>query len=560
MIMPESSVTDKKDLGQAIVLIAMGFVILLGFAGLAIDVGRVFYTRGQLRRAVDAGGLAASGQFRLNATTAKINDAAKQLILAHGFVSAGGASPSLLTTAITSIVVDTCVDPNANHSGLYCENIPRRKLVRVKATATVPMIFMQLLGFPTVELTADSMAEAAAVDALLVLDASESQAYDPPSGNAYCAAHPGTCINVDGTGNYGCRADYLGGTTNVNACIQTCNASNSCHPFKEVKDAAKAFVGKMYQDYDRIGIVQFNRNATVVHPLNTTLGDPSNPPGVSGEALYDIEHMTIPDDAGTGIHGTSCPFSGTDNDWICATSNLGGGILVGSQQFATNKRQGSLWTMIVLGSGGADATDPIPGSSDPETVSYGFCPPRYDSEYQPPILPSGQPSKSEPAPLCRSRRFSSAFDSDHLPITSTGMITVQYPVKFDAKDYAVMWGNYIGSAANADGTGGMGVLVFTIGLGKKVVCTAGTYNSSTGSCTSPWDLNYVDPDTGRPNGAESLLRYLAVTGNGSYPPVDNCAGVPSGQQCDNYYFAPNSAGLNNIFLIIAGRIFTRITN
>ena len=139
------------------------------------------------------------------------------------------------------------------------------------------------------------------------------------------------------------------------------------------------------------------------------------------------------------------------------------------------------------------------------------------------------------------------------------MVTVTYPVAFDAKDYAVMWGSYIGSPANPDGTGGMGVLMFTIGLGQKVVCTAGNYNPVSGACTTPWDVNYVDPDTGRPNGAESLLRYLAVTGNGSYPAVDNCAGVPSGLQCDNYYFAPNSSQLNNIFLLIAGRIFTRLT-
>ncbi len=54
--------------GQAIVIIAMGFIVLLGFTGLVVDVARVFVARGSLRRAVDSAGLAAAAQFRQNAT------------------------------------------------------------------------------------------------------------------------------------------------------------------------------------------------------------------------------------------------------------------------------------------------------------------------------------------------------------------------------------------------------------------------------------------------------------------------------------------------------------
>jgi hypothetical protein len=61
--------------GQAIVLIALGFVVLLAFTGLVVDVARVFTTRGELRRAVDAAGLAATAQFRSGAPGQKIHAA-----------------------------------------------------------------------------------------------------------------------------------------------------------------------------------------------------------------------------------------------------------------------------------------------------------------------------------------------------------------------------------------------------------------------------------------------------------------------------------------------------
>ena len=73
--------------GQAIVLIALGFVVLLAFTGLVVDVARVFATRGELRRAVDAAGLAATAQFRQGATGQKIVNAAYDLVATHGILS-----------------------------------------------------------------------------------------------------------------------------------------------------------------------------------------------------------------------------------------------------------------------------------------------------------------------------------------------------------------------------------------------------------------------------------------------------------------------------------------
>ncbi len=76
-------------------MIALGFVMLLGFTGLVVDVARVFVTRGELRRAVDAAGLAATAQFRTGATGQKIVSAAHDLVATHGVLNPG-------------VIVETC--------------------------------------------------------------------------------------------------------------------------------------------------------------------------------------------------------------------------------------------------------------------------------------------------------------------------------------------------------------------------------------------------------------------------------------------------------------------
>jgi len=424
-----------------------GLYHFAGLCGLAIDVAGILCARpaAPRRRCRWAGrGRAVS----LERHPGKITNAATQLILSHGFLSGGNDSPSIAATAVTNISVLTCA--NSSDPAFHCDTLPKRKLVKVAATANVPMIFMQLLGIPTVAISADSMSEAAAVDAVLVLDASEAQAYDAPSGYAYTGDATKGCIP---------GPNGVGDVKNVNPCIYACNNATAadgthgdCHPFKEVKAAAKNFIDKMYQDYDRIGVVSFNRNAIDVHPLDVNLA----------QAKTDIDNMEIPDNG-----GVPCPFLGEldalgntipgDELWKCATSNLGGGLLRGSQQFAVGKRPGALWTMIVLGSGGADSTDRQP-SDDPDTAAWGFCPPGMTQTTRRRSCRhrrfADTPSKSDPAPLCRSRQFSTAFWPSHQPITATGMVTVEYPIAFDAKDYAVMWGSYIGSPANPDDTGG----------------------------------------------------------------------------------------------------------
>ena len=71
----------KSERGQAMALIAFGFIGLVAFIGLAIDAGIVFAHIGHLRRGVDSAALAAANQIRQGWNDATITSAAEELIL-----------------------------------------------------------------------------------------------------------------------------------------------------------------------------------------------------------------------------------------------------------------------------------------------------------------------------------------------------------------------------------------------------------------------------------------------------------------------------------------------
>ena len=59
----------RRQDGQALVIVALAMVVLLGFAALVVDIGRVWIAQRNLQAAVDAAALVA-GQNLPNATTA----------------------------------------------------------------------------------------------------------------------------------------------------------------------------------------------------------------------------------------------------------------------------------------------------------------------------------------------------------------------------------------------------------------------------------------------------------------------------------------------------------
>src|SRR4029078_4999289 len=63
-------VVPQGQVGQTIVIMAFGFIVLLAFVGIVTDVSLMFVRYTTLRRAVDAAAVAAAGQMRRTVPTA----------------------------------------------------------------------------------------------------------------------------------------------------------------------------------------------------------------------------------------------------------------------------------------------------------------------------------------------------------------------------------------------------------------------------------------------------------------------------------------------------------
>lgn len=212
--------------GQILIIVAFSIVGLVAFMGLVVDTGLVFIGYGALRRSVDSAALAAAAQYRKDPNPAGLSKAALEFLVLNGVPNA---------TAEVHVCNE---DYPAFHDADLCTTPARRRLVRVDASTTVPLAFLPVVGIKTVALNATATSEAASLDIVLALDASESMTWDSPPEDLM--RDPSEC---------NAKRDPTDGTT-------------SCHPFQEIQRAAMEFVDNLITDdnsYDRISIIPFHR-------------------------------------------------------------------------------------------------------------------------------------------------------------------------------------------------------------------------------------------------------------------------------------------------------------
>jgi hypothetical protein len=466
-----------RERGQALILIAAAFVGLAAFIGLAVDGGILFTDIGHLRRAVDAAALAAANQYRRNVPPSDLEHAAQELLQLNNLSSAtaqvkvcdwNGAYPSYMDVSLCPAGFPT---PTERY----------KKKVRVQGFMPVKFAFLPIIGIREITIHADAVAEAAALDLVLVIDESESMAYDGSDTD------PVTCRNG----------------------VPNNDPSYGCLPFKYVASAAQSFVAQMYFPFDRVSVIGFSS-------VPTTSSDP------------DFTHLT-----GNGTTVTNaiiamnpkplpaCPGYAASGDVSgCMSTAIADGLRSARNELASNGDQESVWVVVLLTDGAAnqaqDYSAPGPG------ISW-FCP---GTDGNPTWVP----------PYCRDGDFSQDNPGAY---------------GYDAEDAARDEADLIGCRANGDpdqssycssnGIDGVGALMFTIGLGDKVI---------------------NDPDDA--NAGERLLRQIAAIGDDGDPTTNPCSSAPtstlgSPQSCGDYYFTPTGTGLGPVFDDIAKRIFTRLT-
>ncbi|MEA3351640.1 MAG: pilus assembly protein TadG-related protein, partial [Chloroflexota bacterium] len=171
----------------------ISFTALLAFVGMVTDIGSVYITYTQLKRAVDTAAVAAANNIKNPSLTyserkTQITEAAREMLAFHN------------VTDITSLEAYICDDapsipaefdaacPDAGESA--------RKMAWVQATQDVPVYFLSLFGVESIPLTTHAIGEAATVDLVIVIDSSESMASED-DGEPYTYVpgnfNPATC-------------------------------------------------------------------------------------------------------------------------------------------------------------------------------------------------------------------------------------------------------------------------------------------------------------------------------------------------------------------------------
>jgi hypothetical protein len=223
-------IIPKEEKGQVLVILAVSLMVLLIFIGLAIDGTELFLNYTRLKRSVDAAAVAAANDFKRGSTLTRMTDAATEILTLHQVDTS--------TVAIKVYMCDADGDGSRDF-GLNAE-VPeffnmcpapgqmQKKLIYIRAFENSPTYFVQLVGIRSVPISTTAVAEAAPIDLVIVMDTSESM------GNT--------------TSGYS-AADFD---------PSSCNATNTCQPLKQAKDAAKFLVKTLYPGYDRVAIVTFD--------------------------------------------------------------------------------------------------------------------------------------------------------------------------------------------------------------------------------------------------------------------------------------------------------------
>jgi hypothetical protein len=510
----------RKDLqsGQAIVLIALAFVGLAAFIGLATDAGILFSSVGSLRRAVDAAALSASNQFREGQNQSDIEASARQFIK----INLPNYDPSLdppgspcdpEVTDCVAVRVQTC----ENDVTLCPPGSPRKKLVRVEADMRVNLAFLRIIGYEFTVIRANAISEAGSVDLVLVIDTSPSMSYD-------------LCTDVDGSGD---PIDNDGdGVANSEDCpafgtmapsppndgipesdVARCRVSAAplaCEPFETVREDAKDLVRRMYFPYDRVAVVGFGSIPQVILNLNDCTFDPPNAAAQENCILDGIDNMEVELEPDPGLNCLGWPPDPSG----CTSTNTGDGLRTAGNQFGNFGREQAVWVVVLISDGVANAAIRV-ASSPPEWV----CPP--STWGGPPYCQDGDPGPSLAPPRADSNPD---FDADDHARKMA--LFVGCPNKVPEKDPGPC--TVPGNAA----------VIFTIGLGDAVV----SYDRG------------GDPEVGG-----ELLQFIAAVADG-LPGDDPCGPFGPDTDCGNYYFVEDVSELEAVFEEIASRIYTKLNH
>jgi Flp pilus assembly protein TadG len=143
----------KSESGQALVFAALALVVLIGFAGLAIDMGVLRYQKRLQQSAADAAALA--GASNLASTSGGVTSGAQNASAANGFTDNGGGQTSACS-ASGATVGTVCVQ--INNPPLSGPHTSNTNYVEALVAVVQPTYFMKIFGTSSEVITARAVA------------------------------------------------------------------------------------------------------------------------------------------------------------------------------------------------------------------------------------------------------------------------------------------------------------------------------------------------------------------------------------------------------------------
>lgn len=149
------NVVQGEERGQALVLFALGLMVMLGFVAMSIDVGRLVWARTSIQAGVDASALAAAQS--MPDTSGAVAKANEYWLNNSGFIQSQGKNIHFAVTFP-----------------------PGNKALSIHADAQVSTWFARFFGVDHWTVGADGDAASQVLDIAVVIDISGSMCYDPP--------------------------------------------------------------------------------------------------------------------------------------------------------------------------------------------------------------------------------------------------------------------------------------------------------------------------------------------------------------------------------------------
>ncbi len=155
----------RNERGATAVIVALTGVVLIGFVGMVVDIGRVMVVQRQLQAATDAAALA--GAYNIEAGTA--------VATATAYSSTAGqknAAPDYTATMVSGFPKLKCL----TSTNVTCVGTPLANAIAVKQQAVVPMYFAQIFGTSSMTVTSSATASAKGgtgqpLSVMIILDA-----------------------------------------------------------------------------------------------------------------------------------------------------------------------------------------------------------------------------------------------------------------------------------------------------------------------------------------------------------------------------------------------------